>query len=167
MLMLLLKIEAEIEMLHCLYTTIRSYDYTTFHKHTELSSPPIDLDLNSPWTAIYIRSSERSTIMCIPLIFGFPTKFRQDASEPGRMCPRCNNAAVVGGSSRTWFEFFWIPLIPFTKSRIWICTICQWEMKQGDGPDPQPPSQNRWGGGYRPPPPPQQSHQPAYGQQQV
>nr|XP_018267357.1 uncharacterized protein I303_01343 [Kwoniella dejecticola CBS 10117]OBR89515.1 hypothetical protein I303_01343 [Kwoniella dejecticola CBS 10117] len=68
-------------------------------------------------------------------------------------------AAVVGGNSRTWFEFFWIPLIPFSKSRIWLCTICQWEMKQGDGPDPQPPQQG-WG---RPPPP----HQPMYGQQHV
>ncbi|WWC58790.1 uncharacterized protein I303_101334 [Kwoniella dejecticola CBS 10117] len=100
-----------------------------------------------------------SPYLCIPLIFGFPTKFSQDADKQGRMCPRCNNAAVVGGNSRTWFEFFWIPLIPFSKSRIWLCTICQWEMKQGDGPDPQPPQQG-WG---RPPPP----HQPMYGQQHV
>ncbi|WVF70278.1 hypothetical protein IAT40_005067 [Kwoniella sp. CBS 6097] len=74
--------------------------------------------------------------LCIPLIFGFPTKFKQEDTGPGRMCPRCNN---VGGGSRTWFEFFWIPLIPFSKTRIWVCTICQWEMKMGDGPDPQPP----------------------------
>ncbi|WRT64342.1 uncharacterized protein IL334_001274 [Kwoniella shivajii] len=101
--------------------------------------------------------------LCIPLIFGFPTKFKQDAPEPGRMCPRCNNAAVVGGNSRTWFEFFWVPLIPFKKSRVWICTTCQWEMKQGDGYDPQPPQH---GTGNRPPPP-SQMHHPGYGQQQV
>nr|XP_019015133.1 uncharacterized protein I206_01221 [Kwoniella pini CBS 10737]OCF53914.1 hypothetical protein I206_01221 [Kwoniella pini CBS 10737] len=89
-------------------------------------------------------------------------------------------AGVVGGNSRTWFEFFWVPLIPFKKSRIWICTICrehpsaayqlgsilmmntEWEMKQGDGPDPQPPQQ-----GFGRPPPPQQPHQPGYGQQHV
>ncbi|WWC86431.1 uncharacterized protein L201_001308 [Kwoniella dendrophila CBS 6074] len=104
-------------------------------------------------------------VVCIPLIFGFPTKFKQDASEAGRMCPRCNNAAVVGGSSRTWFEFFWVPLIPFSKSRIWVCSICQWEMKMGDGPDPQPPQAHGWGGGR--PPPPNQFHQPGYGQQHV
>ncbi|EIW72577.1 hypothetical protein TREMEDRAFT_25132, partial [Tremella mesenterica DSM 1558] len=37
----------------------------------------------------------------------------------------CHSASVVGASSRTWFEFFWIPLLPFTKSRIWICGICR------------------------------------------
>ena len=68
----------------------------------------------------------------------------QDAPEQGRMCPRCNNgmlpppfqldflkarplisASVVGAHSRMWFEFFWIPLIPFPKSRIWVCGICR------------------------------------------
>lgn len=34
-------------------------------------------------------------------------------------------AAVIDCSSRTWFEFFWIPLIPFTKHRIWKCGICR------------------------------------------
>lgn len=94
---------------------------------------------------------------------------KQDG-DAGRMCPRCNNrklhtgavlrspssstAAVMSASSRTWFEFFWIPLIPFSKSHIWVCTICrkckfgvsraqtedaEWEMKVGDGHDPQPP----------------------------
>ncbi|KAL1406002.1 hypothetical protein Q8F55_007685 [Vanrija albida] len=100
---------------------------------------------------------------CIPIIFGFPTKISQDAPEPGRMCPKCNNAAVVGATSRTWFELFWIPLIPFTKKRIWICSICSWQMKQGDGPDPQPPGAYGPAGGYPPPPPQQQyQYQPAY-----
>ncbi|ORX37387.1 hypothetical protein BD324DRAFT_625962 [Kockovaella imperatae] len=100
--------------------------------------------------------------MCIPIIFGCPTKITQDHPEVGRMCPKCHNASVVGASSRTWFELFWIPLIPFSKSRIWICGTCNWEMKQGDGPDPQPPSayppgMNPWGN--RPPPPGQQHSQ--------
>ncbi|ORY29359.1 hypothetical protein BCR39DRAFT_532500 [Naematelia encephala] len=93
--------------------------------------------------------------LCIPLIFGFPTKIHQDAPEPGRACPHCHNASVVGASSRTWFEFFWIPLIPFPKHRIWKCGICQWEMRMGDGPDPQAPGAfaQQGFGGVRPPPP--------------
>ncbi|OWT36085.1 hypothetical protein J008_06423 [Cryptococcus neoformans] len=89
--------------------------------------------------------------VCIPLVCGFPEKFKQDntPSQGGRMCPRCHNPAVVGGSTRTWFEFFWIPLIPFVKHHIWLCTICRWEMRQGDGPDPQPPNAYA----QRPPPP--------------
>ncbi|KAI9638210.1 uncharacterized protein MKK02DRAFT_42598 [Dioszegia hungarica] len=78
-------------------------------------------------------------VLCIPIICGFPTKISQDEDKQGRMCPRCNNASVVGASSRTRFELFWIPLIPFSKSHIWICSICQWQMKKGDGHDPQPP----------------------------
>ncbi|WVQ77000.1 hypothetical protein IAR50_006679 [Cryptococcus sp. DSM 104548] len=88
--------------------------------------------------------------LCIPLVCGFPNKFKQDAPEPsGRMCPRCHNASVVGGATRTWFEFFWIPLIPFVKHEVWLCSICRWEMRKGDGYDPQPP--NGYNG--RPPPP--------------
>jgi hypothetical protein len=60
------------------------------------------------------------------------------------------------------FELFWIPLVPFKKSHIWICGICRkqtpqkrrkkaensdWEMKVGDGHDPQPPQ----GWNQRPP----------------
>jgi hypothetical protein len=52
------------------------------------------------------------------------------------------------------FELFWIPLVPFKSKHIWICGICReytsykrsmelkkidWEMKVGDGNDPQPP----------------------------
>ncbi|KAL7419285.1 hypothetical protein Q5752_006122 [Cryptotrichosporon argae] len=79
---------------------------------------------------------------------------KQDAPEPGRVCPRCHNAAVVGASSRTWFEFFWIPLIPFKKHRIWICGICRWEMNMGTGPDPQAPHGSGGGGWANNPPPP-------------
>lgn len=34
-------------------------------------------------------------------------------------------AAVVGATSRTWFELFWIPLIPFKKHIIWKCGVCR------------------------------------------
>ncbi|WVR06057.1 hypothetical protein IAU60_003085 [Kwoniella sp. DSM 27419] len=113
--------------------------------------------LASTFLALSLRAqlqfSLASDEMCIPLIFGFPTKFKQDAGGPGRLCPRCNNYAVVGGASRTWFEFFWIPLIPFSKHHIWLCTTCQWEMRMGDAPDPHlpgaggPPAGNNQGHG--------------------
>ncbi|BEI84364.1 hypothetical protein CcaverHIS002_0409680 [Cutaneotrichosporon cavernicola] len=104
---------------------------------------------------------------CIPIIFGFPTKIKQDDEVgPARMCPHCHNAGVVGATSRTWFELFWIPLIPFKKKSIWKCGVCQWQMKKGDGYDPQPPGPGQqtagqqfgghMSGGYSqyPPPPP-------------
>lgn len=34
-------------------------------------------------------------------------------------------ASVVSATSRTWFEAFWIPLVPFTKHHIWKCSICR------------------------------------------
>ncbi|CAK9779968.1 hypothetical protein CC85DRAFT_289642 [Cutaneotrichosporon oleaginosum] len=103
---------------------------------------------------------------CIPIIFGFPTKIKQDNEVgPARICPHCHNAGVVGAESRTWFELFWIPLIPFSKKHIWKCGVCQWQMKKGDGYDPQPPGPGQMGGpqfgghmsggyGQYPPPPP-------------
>nr|XP_031860991.1 uncharacterized protein CI109_003718 [Kwoniella shandongensis]KAA5528063.1 hypothetical protein CI109_003718 [Kwoniella shandongensis] len=94
------------------------------------------------------RESQLIIVVVCMLSVGLPEKFSQDAPEQGRLCPRCNNAAVVGGSQRTWFEFFWVPLIPFSKTHVWLCTICQWQMKKGDGPDPQPPH------AYSRPPPP-------------
>ncbi|RSH80575.1 uncharacterized protein EHS24_009157 [Apiotrichum porosum] len=71
--------------------------------------------------------------------------------------------AVVGASSRTWFELCWIPLIPFSKKHIWLCTVCRWQMKKGDGYDPQVPQQGmatQQAAAYPPPPPPN-----AYGNQ--
>jgi hypothetical protein len=57
--------------------------------------------------------------------------------SPSHVCPRCHNAQVVTGKSRTWFEICWIPLIPFKSKHIYICGICQWQAPQ-DG-QYQPP----------------------------
>ncbi|PWN93520.1 hypothetical protein FA10DRAFT_264159 [Acaromyces ingoldii] len=90
---------------------------------------------------------------CIPVIFGCPTKIKQEGNGQPHVCPRCHNAQVVTGKSRTWFELCWIPLIPFKTKHIYICGICQWQAPQ-DG-SYQPPVAGG-GGGYQP-------QQPGYG----
>ncbi|KAG0146537.1 hypothetical protein CROQUDRAFT_671049 [Cronartium quercuum f. sp. fusiforme G11] len=94
--------------------------------------------------------------MCffIPLQFGCPTKISQleDEKNDIRICPHCHNAAVYACKTRTWFEFCFVPLIPFKSQKIWLCSICRWQaIKLNDGSGPQsinnttlPPP----GGGY-------------------
>lgn len=33
---------------------------------------------------------------------------------------------VVAAKSTTWFELFWVPLVPISRKHLWICQICQW-----------------------------------------
>ncbi|PWN37864.1 uncharacterized protein FA14DRAFT_114134, partial [Meira miltonrushii] len=74
---------------------------------------------------------------CIPIIFGCPTKIKQEGGGQAHVCPRCHNAQVVTGKSRTWFEVCWIPLIPFKAKHIYICGICQWQAPQDGQYQPQ------------------------------
>ncbi|KAF8078107.1 hypothetical protein FPV67DRAFT_1615358 [Lyophyllum atratum] len=67
---------------------------------------------------------------CVPIIFGCQTKLKPDGEQQQpRICPRCHNASVIAAKSTTWFELFWVPLIPFSKKHIWLCSICQWSAK--------------------------------------
>ncbi|KIJ44215.1 hypothetical protein M422DRAFT_30391 [Sphaerobolus stellatus SS14] len=102
--------------------------------------------------------------MCI--VFGCPTKISQDSdSQPARVCPRCHNAAVVSAKSRTWFELFFVPLFPFTSSRIWICGICNWEIPHQANYEPPLPGQVAPPGTYQPTAHPQPTYQPQPGPQ--
>lgn len=65
-----------------------------------------------------------STTLSFPLFYSY-------------VCPRCHNAQVVTGKSRTWFELCWIPLIPFKSKHIFICGICQWQAPQDGQFQPQ------------------------------
>jgi len=136
--------------------------------------------------------------MAIPLCFvwGCPTKISTDNSDTTpRICPRCHNPSVRAASSRQWFEFCFVPLIPCMSQDIWFCSICRWETYKNVQPQPQiapqgyhgaqqgnvykqpgyqqPPNPNAgWGGqqnqsGFpqNPYPPPQQQEHPP-GQQQ-
>ncbi|KAL5533197.1 hypothetical protein ACEPAF_4973 [Sanghuangporus sanghuang] len=104
--------------------------------------------------------------ICIPILFGCPTKIKPDGDQSPRICPRCNNASVFRAKSRTWFELCFIPLIPMTSKHIWCCSICQWQVPLQQGWEPmvpqsgfapgwqgQPQQQGRYGG---PPPGPGQ-----------
>ncbi|KIS67721.1 uncharacterized protein UMAG_11133 [Mycosarcoma maydis] len=73
----------------------------------------------------------------IPVIFGCPTKIKQEGDGSARICPRCQNAQVVQAKARTWFELCWIPLIPMKSKHIYFCNICQWQADQDGGFQPQ------------------------------
>ncbi|KAF9072914.1 hypothetical protein BDP27DRAFT_1319630 [Rhodocollybia butyracea] len=66
---------------------------------------------------------------CIPLLFGCSTSIKPSGAgkeQTAHFCPRCNNASVYSAKSRTWLEFFFIPLVPVKTKHIWMCGICQW-----------------------------------------
>ncbi|KAF8516905.1 hypothetical protein BU17DRAFT_50391, partial [Hysterangium stoloniferum] len=91
---------------------------------------------------------------------GCPTKISQDGEQPGRICPRCSNVAVVSAKSRMWFELqvFFIPLIPMPSSNIWLCTICQWEVPHQQGYEPTLPGAGFHPGNVAMPQQPQQGY---------
>ncbi|CAD6887858.1 unnamed protein product [Tilletia caries] len=74
---------------------------------------------------------------CIPILFGCPTKIKQEDGSP-HVCPRCHNGAVVKAKSRMWFELCCIPLIPIKTKHIYVCGICQWQAPQDGGFQPAP-----------------------------
>ncbi|PWY98730.1 hypothetical protein BCV70DRAFT_149571, partial [Testicularia cyperi] len=79
----------------------------------------------------------------IPVIFGCPTKIKQESGQ-AHVCPRCHNAQVVPAKAKTWFELCWIPLIPMKSKHIFYCNICQWQAPQDGGYQP-PPAQGGFG----------------------
>ncbi|GBE82351.1 hypothetical protein BKA93DRAFT_760614 [Sparassis latifolia] len=112
---------------------------------------------------------------CVPIIFGCPTKIKPEGDQTPRICPRCNNASVHSAKSRLWFELCFVPLIPMSSKRVWVCTICQWNLPIQPGWEPAVPGygfQRGEGSNWQqaPPsaymnPPPnvyQQSYQPGY-----
>ncbi|KAF5391803.1 hypothetical protein D9757_001787 [Collybiopsis confluens] len=95
----------------------------------------------------------------IPLLFGCSTKVKPDGTEqPAHVCPRCNNASVFAAKSKTWFEFFFVPLVPLSSKHIWLCGICQWASPLGVGQweppiayqTPQHHSFSGYNAGYQP-----------------
>ncbi|KAL0580205.1 hypothetical protein V5O48_001798 [Marasmius crinis-equi] len=53
--------------------------------------------------------------------------------------------SVFAAKSTTWFELFFVPVIPFDKKHIWLCGICQWRSPSGPG-QWEPPL--AYGGGF-------------------
>ncbi|KNZ75351.1 hypothetical protein J132_03561 [Termitomyces sp. J132] len=40
----------------------------------------------------------------------------------------CFAVSVMAAKSTTWFELFWVPLIPFSRKHMWLCSICHWSL---------------------------------------
>lgn len=110
----------------------------------------------SDTSPVHLPPHPRET-MCffIPLQFGCPTKIAQIDAEKDdiRICPQCHNAAVTSCKTRMWFEFCFLPIIPFKSKKVWLCSICRWQaINDGNGPQAissMPPP----GGGYNAQPP--------------
>ncbi|TFK29781.1 hypothetical protein FA15DRAFT_663044 [Coprinopsis marcescibilis] len=84
---------------------------------------------------------------CLPVLFGCKTTVKPEGDQNPRVCPRCNNAAVIGAKTRNWFEICFVPLVPLSSKHIWTCTICNWQSPRGNGLwEPALP-------GFAPPPP--------------
>ncbi|KAF8215575.1 hypothetical protein K438DRAFT_1704438 [Mycena galopus ATCC 62051] len=96
--------------------------------------------------------------MCIPIIFGCGERLKAEGDPNARVCPKCGNASVHSAKATTWFELFWVPLIPFSFKHIWLCQICHWKAPHADGQfEPALAT-----GGHPPGPQHQASYQPTY-----
>ncbi|KAJ7731247.1 hypothetical protein B0H16DRAFT_1584011 [Mycena metata] len=71
--------------------------------------------------------------MCIPIIFGCQDRLKAEGDSTTRVCPNCHNASVRSAKATTWFELFWVPLIPFSSKHIWLCGTCQWKAPHVQG----------------------------------
>ncbi|KAJ7236064.1 hypothetical protein B0H12DRAFT_131684 [Mycena haematopus] len=81
-------------------------------------------------------------------------KLKPEGDSTTRICPKCNNASVHSAKTTTWFELFWVPLIPFSSKHIWLCQICHWK-----GPHVAGQFEPALAGGGAPPGP---HHNPSY-----
>ncbi|KAH8829526.1 hypothetical protein DL96DRAFT_1059623 [Flagelloscypha sp. PMI_526] len=41
--------------------------------------------------------------------------------------------SVIAAKKTTWFELFWIPIVPFSFKHIWVCPVCNWSHPKKDG----------------------------------
>ncbi|KAK2467038.1 hypothetical protein APHAL10511_001296 [Amanita phalloides] len=72
----------------------------------------------------------------LPIIVGCPTKYKAlDGQQLARVCPHCHNASLICAKRTTWFEFFFIPVVPISSKRVWMCHICRWSAPLVDGQD--------------------------------
>nr|GAT59652.1 predicted protein [Mycena chlorophos] len=57
---------------------------------------------------------------------GLQQKVKPAGDSDVRVCPNCHNASVFSAKKSEWFTLFFIPLIPFSSKRVWVCQICRW-----------------------------------------
>ncbi|KAK7063538.1 hypothetical protein R3P38DRAFT_2818968 [Favolaschia claudopus] len=110
--------------------------------------------------------------MCIPIFFGCQDKVKPEGDSTPRVCPKCHNVSVHAAKKTSWFELFWVPLIPFSSDHIWLCQICHWAAPNqagqfepavaGDRPGPQQTASYQPSYMNAPPAHPQNTYQPQY-----
>jgi len=65
-----------------------------------------------------------------PLTSGLGFGHLDDSTVYSYLSP---SVAVVRATTRMWFSFFLIRVIPFRKSHIWICSTCNWNVPTQNG----------------------------------
>ncbi|KAJ7043188.1 hypothetical protein C8F04DRAFT_32655 [Mycena alexandri] len=111
---------------------------------------------------------------CLPILIGCQQKLKPEGDLTPHICPNCHNASVFSAKKTTWFEFFFIPLVPLSAKHIWLCQICHWMAPHAAGQfEPAvasgfPQTQPSYQGGYQPgyvnqvQPTPPNTYQPVY-----
>ncbi|KAK7023962.1 hypothetical protein R3P38DRAFT_2955123 [Favolaschia claudopus] len=66
-------------------------------------------------------------------LVGCQQKLKPEGDLTPRICPHCHNASVFSVKSTTWFEFFFIPLVPFSSKHVWFCQICRFVAPHAPG----------------------------------
>ncbi|KEI36429.1 uncharacterized protein L969DRAFT_28270, partial [Mixia osmundae IAM 14324] len=56
---------------------------------------------------------------------GCQTKYKDEHDGSVRVCPRCHNPSIAAVKQTDIFEFCYIPLIPYSSSHLWQCSICR------------------------------------------
>ncbi|KAJ7197162.1 hypothetical protein GGX14DRAFT_320686, partial [Mycena pura] len=57
---------------------------------------------------------------------GCQQNVKPDRDFSTRICPNCHNASAFSAKKTEWFTLFFVPLVPFSSKRIWLCSICRW-----------------------------------------
>jgi len=95
------------------------------------------------WIAVVILSALCWLRLYVPSV-GCQTKLKPEPNQTPRICPHCHNgkpkypfpffisliywlASVFPTKKNTWFELFFVPIIPLSRKHILLCMICGWQ----------------------------------------
>ena len=95
------------------------------------------------WIAVVILSALCWLRLYVPSV-GCQTKLKPEPNQAPQICPHCHNgkpkypfpffisliywlASVFPTKKNTWFELFFVPIIPLSRKHILLCMICGWQ----------------------------------------
>jgi len=95
------------------------------------------------WIAVVVLSALCWLNLYVPSV-GCQTKLKPEPNQTPRICPHCHNgkpqypftflnsliswsASVFPTKKNTWFELFFVPIIPLSRKHILLCMICGWQ----------------------------------------